>query len=139
MLERTACAGSCPVYSLTLEPNGHVRFVGVRDVAQVGERAWRIEPLFARHLLGEFERAGFLALAPRYPTEVEEFPGLVLSFTRAGVTHRVQLGGEGTGELAREVKAERLLERLATTIDKLTSSARYVETDSKKKNGGCVE
>lgn len=127
------------MYTLTLQPHGQVHFEGMEDVAQRGGRDWRIEPLFAKHLFGELERAGFLALAARYPNEVEEFPGLVLTFTRAGVTHRVQLGGEGTGALPRDVKAERLLERLATTIDKLTGAARYVETDSKKKAGGCVE
>ena len=139
VLERTACAGSCPVYQLTLQPNGQVHFVGLRDVAAVGERDWRIEPLFAKHLFGEFERAGFGGLAPRYSTEVEEFPGLVLTVTRGGVTHRVQLGGEGSAELPRDRDAERLLTRLATTIDKLTASGRFVETGSKKKNGGCVE
>lgn len=139
VLERTACSGDCPVYRLTLQPDGHVHFVGVHDVAAVGERDWRIEPLFAKHLFGEFERAGFGALAGRYSTEVEEFPGLVLTVTRGGVTHRVQLGGEESAEFLRDRDAERLLTRLATTIDKLTASGRFVETGSKKKNGGCVE
>lgn len=139
VLERTACSGTCPVYRLTLQPDGHVHFAGVRDVAAVGERDWRIEPAFAKHLFGEFDRAGFAALAPRYSTEVEEFPGLALTVTRAGVTHRVQLGGEGSAELPRDKDAERLLNRLATTVDKLTASGRFVETDSKKKSGGCVE
>ena len=127
------------MYRLTLQPNGQVHFVGVHDVAAKGERTWRIEPLFAKHLFGEFSRAGFDALAPRYSTEVEEFPGLVLTVTRAGVTRRVQLGGEGSAEFPRDRDAERLLTRLATTIDKLTASGRFVETGSKKKSGGCVE
>lgn len=139
VLERTACSGSCPVYALTLQRNGRVHFVGVKDVALVGQTDWRIEPVFAQHLFGEFERSGFLALSPRYPTEVEEFPGLSLTVTLAGRAHRVQLGGPGTDELARDLDAERLLKRLALTIDKLTASARFVETDSKKKAGGCVD
>lgn len=139
VLERTACSGDCPVYRLTLQPNGQVHFVGVAEVAAQGERDWRIEPLFAKHLFGEFERARFGALAARYATEVEEFPGLVLTVTRGGVTQRVQLGGEGSADFPRDRDAERLLNRLATTIDKLTASGRFVETGSKKKSGGCVE
>lgn len=139
VLERTACAGSCPVYTLTLQRNGRVHFVGVKDVALVGEADWRIEPVFAQHLFGEFERSGLLKLAARYPTEVEEFPGLVLTVTLAGAAHRVQLGGAGTEDLARDLAAEQLLKRLAVTVDKLTASARVVETDSKKKAGGCVD
>jgi hypothetical protein len=138
-LSRTACSGSCPVYTLTLHRDGRVHFTGVRDVALVGTTDWRMESLYARHLFTEFERSGFLQLGARYPTEVEEFPGLVLTLRREGVVHRVQLGGDGTADLDRDVEAERLLKRLAVTIDKLTGSGRFVETDSKKKGGGCVD
>lgn len=138
-LERTACSGECPVYTLTVRANGRVHFTGVADVAAVGERDWRMEPAFAKHLFSEFTRADFFHFAARAPTEVEEFPGLVLTLRREGRVHRVQLGGEGTAELPRDREAERMLQRLAVTIDKLTASGRYVETDSKRKAGGCVD
>ena len=138
-LERTACSGECPVYTLTLRANGRVHFAGVADVAAIGERDWRMEPAFAKHLFSEFARADFFHFAKRYPTEVEEFPGLVLTLRREGRVHRVQLGGEGTAELPRDHEAERMLQRLAVTIDKLTASGRYVETNSKRKAGGCVD
>lgn len=139
VLERTACSGSCPVYTLTLHRDGRVHFVGVKDVALVGEKDCRIEAVFAQHLFGQFDRSDFGKLGARYPTEVEEFPGLVLTLTRAGASQRVQLGGPGTEDLARDLAAEQLLKRLAVTIDKLTASAKVVETDSKKKSGGCVD
>lgn len=138
-LERTACAGQCPVYTLTILRDGHVHFVGRADVAVEGERDWKIEKAFSAHLFSEFERAGFLTLGARYPTEVEEFPGVVLTLRRAGVLHRVQLGGEGSAELPRDLDAEHLISRLATLVDKLTASGRFTEKDSKKKAGGCVE
>ncbi|MCC6336552.1 MAG: hypothetical protein IT380_21510 [Myxococcales bacterium] len=53
--------------------------------------------------------------------------------------HRVQLGGEGTAELSRDLEAERLLQRLGALVDKLTGCGRFVETDSKKQGGGCVD
>ena len=139
VLQRTACSGSCPVYTLTLQRNGRVHFVGAKDVALVGETDWKIEPVFAQHLFGEFERSGFTSLAPKFPTEVEEFPGVVLTLTLAGTSHWVQLGGEGTSDLARDLAAEKLIKRLAVTIDKLTAAAKVVETDSKKKAGGCID
>ncbi|MEW5743745.1 MAG: DUF6438 domain-containing protein [Myxococcota bacterium] len=138
-LERTACSGACPVYTLTVRADGQVHFVGRKDVALVGERHWRIDSLYARHLFTEVDRSGFLTLGPRYPTEVEELPGLVLTLRRAGNVHRVQLGGAGTADLSRDVDAERLLQRLGTLVDKLTGCGRYVEADSKKKGAGCVD
>jgi hypothetical protein len=139
VLQRTACSGNCPVYTLSLQRNGRVHFVGLKDVALVGETDWKVEPVFAQHLFGEFERAGFLTLPAKVPTEVEEFPGVVLTLTTSGTAHRVQLGGEGTGELARDLASEKLIKRLAVMVDKLTASAKVVETDSKKKAGGCID
>jgi hypothetical protein len=127
------------VYSVTLHPDGRVHFVGTADVALVGERDWRIEPAFAKHLFGELDRARLGSLAPRYSTEVEEFPGLVLAFSRGGASHRVQLGGEGSAEAPRDVAVEKLLQRLALTIDKLVGDARFVATDPKRRGDGCVE
>jgi hypothetical protein len=138
-LERTACSGACPVYTLAIHRDGRVHFVGVRDVAAEGARDWRMEPMYARHLFSEVERSGFLALGPRYPTEVEEFPGLVLTLRKDGAVHRVQLGGEGSAELARDLAAEQMLTRLGVLIDKLTASGRFVDVGSKKKSGSCVE
>ncbi|GMU58807.1 MAG: hypothetical protein AMXMBFR34_05700 [Myxococcaceae bacterium] len=102
-LERTACSGACPVYSVTVRRDGRVHYTGVKDVALVGERDWRVEATFLRHLFSEVERSGFLSMGPRYPTEVEELPGL------------------------------------GALVDKLTGCGRFVETDSKKQGGGCVD
>lgn len=138
-LSRTACSGSCPVYTLTVYRSGRVHFRGVADTFLVGEKEWRIDAMFARHLFGEFEKANLAALEPKLPTEVEEFPGVVLELVKDGVTTRRQLGGEGTGELARNVEHEALIKKLATIVDKLTASGRYVETSSKRKAGSCVD
>lgn len=138
-LERTACSGACPVYSLAIHRDGRVHFVGVKDVAVMGERDWRLEAVYARHLFGEVERSGFLALQPRYSLEVEEFPGLVLSLRKHGVVQRVQLGGPDSADFPRDRDAEQLLTRLGVLIDKLTASGRFVDVGSKKKAGSCVE
>lgn len=138
-LSRTACAGACPVYSLTVFRSGRVAFQGVADTFLVGEKAWRLDAMFVKHLFSEFDKAQLPSLPARVPTEVEEFPGLTLEYRRGGLTTRRQLGGEGTGELPRDLATEERLKRLATLVDKLTASGRYVETSSKRRAGGCVE
>lgn len=138
-LERTACAGSCPVYTLTVFRSGRVQFHGAADTFLLGDKEWRIDAMFAKHLFGELEKANLGALKARVPTEVEEFPGVVLEYVKGGVTVRRQLGGAGTEELPRDLEAELLIKKLATLVDKLTASGRYVETSSKRKAGSCVE
>ncbi len=139
-LRRTACSGHCPVYTLTLTRTGAATFLGEQDVGTPGLQRWRVDPLFAGYLFSELERSGFLGLQPRYPTEVEEFPGLVLTYApAAGPPHRVQLGGEGTEELPRNLEAERLLGRLALTFDKLAGTARFVQTGPRAAGGACTD
>ena len=53
-LETGPCFGACPVYSVTVRPDGNGTFVGHRFTAVTGERAFRITPdqyrAFAAHV-----------------------------------------------------------------------------------------
>jgi len=42
-LRRTACFGMCPVFDVSVEPDGTVRYVGRENVAVKGERSRRIQ------------------------------------------------------------------------------------------------
>jgi hypothetical protein len=37
-LQRTACLGDCPVYTVTIRSDGTVRYMGIESVGQSGER-----------------------------------------------------------------------------------------------------
>lgn len=65
-LERGPCFGTCPVYRVTLDRGGRVRFEGRRFVADTGISfgdvpAARVDSLFA-----ELEAAGYFDLADSY-------------------------------------------------------------------------
>ena len=53
-LETGPCFGACPVYAVTVRPDGNGTFVGRRFTAVTGERAFRITPdryrAFAAHV-----------------------------------------------------------------------------------------
>jgi hypothetical protein len=58
-LERAACYGECPVYTVTLHGNGRVDWNGERYVAKLGPASRRIKPGAVAALRREIDRAGF--------------------------------------------------------------------------------
>jgi hypothetical protein len=65
-LERRPCFGTCPVYTVTLEGSGVVRFEGVRFVKDSGTSVRTVPPARVDSLLGELEAAGYFTFADRY-------------------------------------------------------------------------
>ena len=65
-LERTACFGACPVYSLTIRGNGSVLYEGKDFVRTKGTREATISADAVNQLLLAFEQADFYALDDSY-------------------------------------------------------------------------
>jgi hypothetical protein len=65
-LDRTACFGQCPVYHLSVAPDGTVLYQGSAHVPHLGPATGRIPPERVEALLSEIERAGYFSFAPRY-------------------------------------------------------------------------
>jgi hypothetical protein len=65
-LERHPCFGTCPVYTLTLDGSGAVRFEGRRFVKDTGTVTRRVPPARVDSLAAELEAAGYFTFADRY-------------------------------------------------------------------------
>jgi hypothetical protein len=65
-LERRPCFGTCPVYTVTLDGSGAVRFEGRRFVKDTGTVAGTVPPVSVDSLVAELETAGYFAFADRY-------------------------------------------------------------------------
>lgn len=96
-LERTACYGSCPIYSVRLSDDGTVRFVGERNVTMVGTAEGTVKPKRVRALARRFGAADYWKLADRYmpgeancPRYAADLPTVITSITIAGKTKRVE-------------------------------------------------
>jgi Domain of unknown function (DUF6438) len=96
-LERTACFGGCPVYSISVSREGLVSYQGQAGVRHVGAASKRIEPERVLALVSELDRAGYFSFAPRYlPAEpacgryATDSPTVVTSVTTGSRIHRVE-------------------------------------------------
>lgn len=96
-LERTACFGSCPVYTISVTPSGQVTFEGRAHVRQPGTATGQVPKQRVDALLVELERAGYFDFASRYAASepacgryVTDLPSAISSATLAGRTKRIE-------------------------------------------------
>lgn len=65
-LERRPCFGACPVYTVTLDGSGAVRFDGRRFVKDTGTVTDTLPAVRVDSLRAELEAAGYFGFADRY-------------------------------------------------------------------------
>ena len=90
-LERTACKGKCPVYTLSIYGNGTVVYEGKDYVKVQGRQTTAISEDQVRQLIAEFQKVDYFALEDSY----EEFmatdmPSTYTSLTVGGKTKTVR-------------------------------------------------
>lgn len=115
-LERTACFGSCPIYTITIYDNGDVVYKGDRFVTVTGEQKSQLDPETVKLMVKAFEDAGYFDWKEAYDTQtVTDMPSIITSVTSNGKTHRiVRYAGDSSAPLA--------LPFLEQWIDTMTAS-----------------
>ncbi len=124
-LERTACLGACPVYSLTISGSGMVRFLGRRNTATVGEAGAVIPPERVDSLVAELRGGGYFEFADAYipgapgcGRYATDSPSVITSVTAGGERKEIRhdYGCDG---------APAALGTLERRIDEVAGSARW--------------
>jgi hypothetical protein len=95
-LERTACFGGCPVYTVSVSPSGEVQYEGRAHVRKVGAASGKVPRERLDALLTELERGGYFTFAERYTSPepacgryATDSPSVISSVTLRGRTKRI--------------------------------------------------
>lgn len=95
-LERTACFGGCPVYTISVSAQGDVQYEGKAHVRKLGGATGKVPPQRVDVLLTELERAGYFTFAERYTSPeptcgryATDSPSVISSVTVRGRTKRI--------------------------------------------------
>ncbi|WP_199332923.1 DUF6174 domain-containing protein [Nostoc sp. FACHB-190] len=118
-LQRTACYGTCPIYKITIFPDGRVVYEGERFVKVVGKRTARISPQAVRRLVAEFNKVNYFSLANSYQGGRTDAPSAITSLTigKRQKTVNHYLGSPN---------APQALTALENKIDAVVNSQRWV-------------
>jgi hypothetical protein len=116
-LERTACFGTCPIYTISIFDNGDVIYKGDKFVDVVGEQTSQIDPETVKAMVAAFEKPGYFDWKEAYDTQtVTDLPTIITSVTRNGQTHKItRYAGDSSAPLA--------LPFLEQWIDTMTNSS----------------
>jgi hypothetical protein len=115
-LERTACHGTCPIYTVTILEDGTVIYEGKNFVSITGQQTSEISPETAALMVEAFENAGYFDWEDAYDTQtVSDLPTIITSVTHDGTTQRIErYVGDTTAPLA--------LPYLEQWIDEMTNT-----------------
>jgi hypothetical protein len=105
-LERTACLGECPVYTVSIDAIGEVTYNGTKFVRVEGRQTDRISGARVQALLETAERIGFFDLNDQYRMNVTDLPTTFVTITRGGRSKRIEdyVGAPpGLKELERQI------------------------------------
>jgi hypothetical protein len=101
-LERTACFGSCPIYSVAIYADGRVVYNGERFVTATGEQTTSIDPETVQQLVAGFEAAGYFDWNDEYTDmHITDLPSVVTSVMRDGEVKQItRYAGDSSAPLA---------------------------------------
>jgi len=123
-LERTACFGSCPMYTLTIKSDGSVTFDGKRFTKTTGIATGKISQSDFRALVAEFVNIYYFSLPDAYTPGTKECPQRITDMPSANTSIRLNgraktvahYYGCGTeGPLARLTALENKIDEVAGT------------------------
>ncbi len=89
-LQRDVCYGRCPIYQVTIDGSGAVRYMGLDYVATGGVKTAQINPAKVAALVRQFRAADFFSLSDRYAEDVKDSPTYCLTLTIGGRTKTVE-------------------------------------------------
>ena len=115
-IERGACFGPSPVYSLTIYGNGTVIYEGEMWVNVTGKQISQISQDKVKELVDEFYRIDYFSLKDRYEEPVTDLPSTTTSITINGKTKSVY----------NYLGAPRKLVELENKIDEITNSNKWI-------------
>ncbi len=119
-LERSACFGVCPAYSVTVSTEGIV-FDGSRFVVARGRHTGQVRPEKVRELARRFVAADFYSLDKVYAAPVTDVPTYVLSIAIDGQKKEVQ------DYMGKRAGMPPVVTQLEEAVDELAGTARWIK------------
>lgn len=129
-LQRSTCFGNCPGYTVTLAPDGEVRFEGHAHV-QTKQAQGHATPAQAAAIMDAVKQSGFHAMQDSYTSRndgcemmMSDQPGIKITVSNADGSKSVDFYQGCEGAIADAVRPK--LEQLANTIDQQLDTARWI-------------
>lgn len=81
-LHKSACFGSCPVYSFYIYKNGETKFEGLKNTKKIGIYAKQLDRETYNSLVDAFDEADFFGLQDMYESRIADLPSVKMSYMK---------------------------------------------------------
>lgn len=99
-LERTPCFGACPIYKVTLKPDGKVVYEGKRFVDKIGRYEAQVNSEDVQRINEIVHKLGYWKLKDKYTAQITDMPSaLVTVVTEKKSKTTDNYGNQGPTEL----------------------------------------
>jgi hypothetical protein len=88
-MDKGACFGSCPVYTLEIDNNGNAVYDGRRFTQKSGKHKHKLSADQMGELSELLERINFFALQDSYRSDIADLPTVAISHTNKGLSKTV--------------------------------------------------
>ena len=85
---RTACLGTCPVFDLSIDELGNIKFTGIAHVLKEGEAITKIAEIELNHLVDLVQHLKFSDLQKNYDAMITDVPSSTILYQGKGSTCR---------------------------------------------------
>jgi hypothetical protein len=124
-LERTACYGRCPIYTVTVLRDGTVKWEGKQFVKVTGKATGKLGADALAQLTKAFSDAGFFALHDKYDSyDVTDHPSAILAYSDGGKAKTVH-------HYPGDRSAPEKLSTLEDKVDELVGTQRWIGRDQR--------
>jgi Domain of unknown function (DUF6438)/Ankyrin repeat len=127
-LARTSCFGPCPIYSVSIDAKGTVRYEGKKNVRVTGRQSDQIPVSRVAELAATVDRIRFFELDDRYRF-IRNADGTTTSVTDLPTTFVTVMRGGQTKSIEDYVGAPEPLKQLEKQIDEAARTKRWVTID----------
>lgn len=117
-MDRTACFGRCPVYTIELMSNGSIYYEGKKNTEFIGKREAKISVAQMQKFMKTISGYKLLSLQNVYKPIAADLPRLNFTFTVNGKAKSIKNGESGP----------KYLETIGKKIDSLVSTLKWTET-----------
>ena len=132
-LKRTACFGTCPIYSLEIFEDGRLHYSGTQFVAAIGPRQAQIPPAAVKALIDNFIKIDYFDLKDVYETR-QNPDGTTEMITDQPTTYTSLRVGNRIKSVKDYAFSPEKLRRLELEIDRVANTHQWIHGDDDLKN-----
>ncbi|MFL5728292.1 MAG: DUF6438 domain-containing protein [Cytophagaceae bacterium] len=89
-MEKTACYGKCPVYTITIYGTGKAEYVGVKNVKKAGKYEKQLSEEECLKLFKAFDASNFSDFHSEYDSGITDVPTTMISFLHRGYNKTIK-------------------------------------------------